>query len=107
MVEDLAAAGQRVLALRATRLDGKNVYADAAGPPVLPHQAAPMGAAHFPAKPELMHCGEPNARDRNMNPAVSLVPGAAGQRVSPLLDQQAEGVPSGIGEHVEGFALVA
>lgn len=33
MVEDPAAAGQRVLALGATRLDGTNVYADPAGHP--------------------------------------------------------------------------
>jgi catechol 2,3-dioxygenase-like lactoylglutathione lyase family enzyme len=33
MVEDPAAAGPRVLALGATRLDGENVYADPAGHP--------------------------------------------------------------------------
>jgi catechol 2,3-dioxygenase-like lactoylglutathione lyase family enzyme len=33
MVEDVAAAGARVLALGATRLDGENVYADPAGHP--------------------------------------------------------------------------
>jgi len=33
MVEDLAAAGPRVLALGATRLDGEDVYADPAGHP--------------------------------------------------------------------------
>jgi catechol 2,3-dioxygenase-like lactoylglutathione lyase family enzyme len=33
MVEDPAAAGPRVLALGATKLDGKNVYADPAGHP--------------------------------------------------------------------------
>jgi hypothetical protein len=34
MIEDPAAAGQRVLALGATKLDGKNVYADPAGHPL-------------------------------------------------------------------------
>ncbi len=33
MVEDVAAAGPRVLALGAARLDGENVYADPAGHP--------------------------------------------------------------------------
>ncbi len=33
MVDDVAAAGPRVLALGATRLDGENVYADPAGHP--------------------------------------------------------------------------
>jgi catechol 2,3-dioxygenase-like lactoylglutathione lyase family enzyme len=33
MVEDVAAAGPRVLALGATKLDGENVYADPAGHP--------------------------------------------------------------------------
>ena len=33
MVEDVTAAGPRVLALGATRLDGSNVYADPAGHP--------------------------------------------------------------------------
>lgn len=33
MVEDVAAAGQRVLALGAARLDGESVYADPAGHP--------------------------------------------------------------------------
>ena len=33
MVEDPAAAGPRVLALGATKLDGRNVYADPAGHP--------------------------------------------------------------------------
>jgi hypothetical protein len=33
MVEDPAAAGPRVLALGATELDGRNVYADPAGHP--------------------------------------------------------------------------
>jgi hypothetical protein len=33
MVEDVAAAGPRVLALRATKLDGQDVYADPAGHP--------------------------------------------------------------------------
>ena len=33
MVEDVAAAGPRVLALGATRLDGEDVYADPAGHP--------------------------------------------------------------------------
>lgn len=33
MVEDVTAAGPRVLALGATKLDGKNVYADPAGHP--------------------------------------------------------------------------
>lgn len=33
MVEEPAAAGQRVLALGAAKLDGKNVYADPAGHP--------------------------------------------------------------------------
>ena len=33
MVEDVAAAGPRVLALGATRLDGESVYADPAGHP--------------------------------------------------------------------------
>jgi catechol 2,3-dioxygenase-like lactoylglutathione lyase family enzyme len=46
MVEDVAAAGPRVLALGATRLDGENVYADPAGHPFClirrPHWAAPI-----------------------------------------------------------------
>jgi hypothetical protein len=33
MVEDVAAAGSRVLALGAVKLDGENVYADPAGHP--------------------------------------------------------------------------
>jgi catechol 2,3-dioxygenase-like lactoylglutathione lyase family enzyme len=33
MVEDVAAAGQRVLAIGATKLDGEHVYADPAGHP--------------------------------------------------------------------------
>jgi catechol 2,3-dioxygenase-like lactoylglutathione lyase family enzyme len=33
MVEDVAAAGSRVFALGATKLDGENVYADPAGHP--------------------------------------------------------------------------
>ena len=46
MVEDVAAAGPRVLALGATRLDGEDVYADPAGHPFClikrPHWAPPI-----------------------------------------------------------------
>ncbi len=48
MVEDPAAAGQRVLALGAAKLDGENVYADPAGHPFCliprPHWAPPIPA---------------------------------------------------------------
>jgi catechol 2,3-dioxygenase-like lactoylglutathione lyase family enzyme len=48
MVEDLAAAGPRVLALGATKLDGESVYADPAGHPFClirrPRWAAPIPA---------------------------------------------------------------
>jgi catechol 2,3-dioxygenase-like lactoylglutathione lyase family enzyme len=47
MVDDVAAAGPRVLALGATPLDGANVYADPAGHPFCliprPHWAPPVG----------------------------------------------------------------
>ena len=46
MVEDVAAAGPRVLALGATKLDGEDVYADPAGHPFClikrPHWAPPI-----------------------------------------------------------------
>ena len=46
MVEDVAAAGPRVLALGATKLDGDDVYADPAGHPFClvkrPHWAPPI-----------------------------------------------------------------
>jgi catechol 2,3-dioxygenase-like lactoylglutathione lyase family enzyme len=46
MVEDVAAAGPRVLALGATKLDGEDVYADPAGHPFClirrPGWAAPL-----------------------------------------------------------------
>ena len=48
MVEDVAAAGPRVLALGATKLDGEDVYADPAGHPFClikrPHWAPPIPA---------------------------------------------------------------
>ena len=48
MVEDPAAAGPRVLALGAVKLDGDNVYADPAGHPFCliprPHWAPPIPA---------------------------------------------------------------
>ena len=46
MVEDVAAAGDRVRALGAVKLDGENVYADPAGHPFCliprPHWASPV-----------------------------------------------------------------
>ena len=49
MVEDVAAAGLRALALGARKLDGENVYADPAGHPFCliprPHWAPPIPAA--------------------------------------------------------------
>lgn len=48
MVEDVAAAGPRVLALGAVKLDGADVYADPAGHPFClirrPHWAPPVSA---------------------------------------------------------------
>jgi catechol 2,3-dioxygenase-like lactoylglutathione lyase family enzyme len=48
MVEDVAAAGPRVLALGATKLDGEDVYGDPAGHPFClikrPHWASPIPA---------------------------------------------------------------
>jgi catechol 2,3-dioxygenase-like lactoylglutathione lyase family enzyme len=48
MVEDVAAAGPRAVALGARRLDGENVYADPAGHPFCliprPHWAPPIPA---------------------------------------------------------------
>ena len=48
MVEDVAAAGPRALALGAHKLDGENVYADPAGHPFCliprPHWAPPIPA---------------------------------------------------------------
>jgi len=49
MVEDVAAAGPRALALGARKLDGENVYADPAGHPFCliprPHWAPPIPAS--------------------------------------------------------------
>jgi catechol 2,3-dioxygenase-like lactoylglutathione lyase family enzyme len=51
MVEDVAAAGQRVLALGAVRLDGQSVYADPAGHPfcLIPR---PRWASPIPDQPD-------------------------------------------------------
>ena len=51
MVEDVAAAGQRVLTLGAVRLDGESVYADPAGHPfcLIPR---PRWAPPIPGQPD-------------------------------------------------------
>ena len=46
MVEDVAAAGPRVLALGAVQARGRERLCRSGRSPVLPHPAAPVGAAH-------------------------------------------------------------